>query len=289
MNDFYFVILNYNNYDDTVDCVESLINSVPKENIIIVDNNSSDVSGLRLKEKFSDCVLLLLDTNNGYAAGNNVGIRYALEAGAEYICVLNNDVVLPRGFAKEALNVLKERKELDIVGPIICEYSNPNYIQSAGAMIDLSIGRGYFLHMGELADECKLINDTPDYLGGACFIARRKVFTDLGLIPELYFLYYEETDWFFLARKKNIKFSCDSRLRAYHKGSATVSTITGLSKYYLTRNQVIFERRKASVCQFASFILYSACRWLYHFVIKHSIVFPVKAFYDGLIYSLPKD
>lgn len=288
MNNFYFVILNYNNYTDTVECVESLINSVPTTNIIIVDNNSSDASGLLLKEKFNKCVLLLLDTNDGYAAGNNVGITYAIKAGAEYICVLNNDVTLPENFVIEALKAFNECVDLDIIGPLICEYSNPNYVQSAGAMMKLHIGRGFFLHMGELADECDLTGDQPDYLSGACFVARKKVFTDLGLLPELYFLYYEETDWFFLAQEKHINFSCNVRLRAYHKGSATVSMLHGISRYYLTRNQVIFERRKANCYQFLSFMLYSFFRWIYHFAKTHKSVFSLKAFYDGLRFNLPK-
>lgn len=281
----FFVILNYNNYEDTAQCIKSVMKN-RKYNIVVVDNNSPDKSGERIKKEFSQCNCILLNNNNGYAAGNNVGIKYALNNGAKYVCVLNNDVVLTADFVDKALKVMNERLDIDIVAPIICEYNKPDYIQSAGAMINLMNGRGRLLHNGELADNINVILDNPDYLGGACFIARREVFTTIGFLPEFYFLYYEETDWFFTAKDKGIRFACDTRLRVYHKGSASVNKVKGLSRYYMTRNQVVFERRKANIIQFLLFILYSLCGGIYHLLIHKEWGYSLKAFFDGLLFKL---
>ena len=285
----WFIILNYNNYVDTLSCIKSIQDSSDKRyEIVIIDNNSNDNSGYLLKKQFPSYNCIILPANRGYAAGNNAGIKFAIDHEAEYICILNNDVIVPADFVSKALVAMKN-SNLDVIAPIICEFDHPKVIQSAGAMIDLNFGTGRFLHYGEDPDNVDLTIDTPDYLGGACFIARRDVFFKLGMIPEFYFLFYEETDWFFSARRKGVRFACDDNMKIYHKGSASVDQVYGLSKYYMTRNQVIFERRKATKLQFMTFLLFSVCRWLYHLVRNRKIVFSLKAFWDGLMFNIPKE
>lgn len=282
----WFIVLNYNNYQDTAECIDSIHNNKDDRfNVIIVDNCSLDSSGIKLKEKFYNDTCLLLESNDGYAAGNNIGIKYAIEHGAQYICVLNNDVVVPPSFVKSALEVLERCGIYSVISPLVCEYYNPEYIQSAGAKISLLTGQGPGLHYGELADNVDLAGDEPHYLGGACFIAHRDVFVKCGLIPEFYFLFYEETDWFFTLKECGVKFFCNSSLRVYHKGSSSIGQVEGLSNYYLTRNQVIFERRKANSLQFVIYCIYSIVRYLYSILRYGKPKFSMKAFCDGLLFD----
>lgn len=281
----WFIILNYNNYTDTCLCVESIFKNKKSYKIIIVDNNSTDESQMLLKEKYPQCIHLFCKSNDGYAAGNNAGIKYALRHGAEYVCIMNNDVVIPENFVENALNAMTNRKDCGILSPIICEYDNRDYVQSAGAMISLYKGMGPLLHYHESVDNVNVSTDNPDYLGGACLIVRKEIFNRNGLLPEFYFLFYEETDWFFKARRRGIKFSCDASIRCYHKGSASVNEVQGLKGYYMTRNQVVFERRNANLCQFAFYLIYTICRYLYSFIKGRRNIFQLKAFWDGLWYD----
>lgn len=292
MERIYFIILNYNNYDDTVECVESIENNTyGGYQIVLVDNKSPDGSGSRLAEKFPSYPCLLLETNDGYAAGNNAGIRYAMEQGADYICVLNNDVVLPAWFVGKALEVMVSRRDYDIISPLVCEYDRPDYVQSAGATHNLIDGSEVLLHKGELADEVDLTGDKPDYLGGACFIARREAFEKNGLIPEFYFLFLEETDWFFSARAKGMKYLCDAGLRVYHKGSATIGKVKGLSQYYMARNQVIFSRRKCRGMKKCISYIHNMYLLIHYFIknIKHphrEYEFLLKGVWHGLHFKI---
>lgn len=289
MDNIFFVIVNYNNYHDTVECIESIKRNNSKQyTIVLVDNDSSDKSGEKIKKEFPDVVCILLNYNGGYAKGNNIGVKYAIDNKAKYVCIVNNDVVFPNWFVDKALYIMSQRQDVDIVGPLICNYENPEYIQSAGATINLRKGYGELLHSDELADRVDLGRDVPDYLEGSCFIVRSEVFSKIGFIPEFYFLFFEETDWFFRAREKGVNFTCDLRLRVYHKRSASIKKVNGILQYYMTRNQVIFERKYANRYEFLYFVIYSVCRWIYHLVKKHESGFPFRAFFHGCLFKIPE-
>lgn len=286
MKKIFFIILNYNNYSDTKSCIESITKNRDKRfSIIIVDNKSSDGSGVKLKKEYPQYTHIFCEINGGYAAGNNAGIKYAIEQGADYICLINNDAIIPDYFVERALKVLEQREDCEIISPVVCDYEKREYVQSAGSKMSLIKAVGPGLHQGELADEVSLDGDKPDYLSGACFIVRKEAFLKNGLLPEFYFLYYEETDWFFSARKKGIVFACDTRLRCYHKESATVNRVKGIQNRYSTRNMVIFERRHANYYQFIIFFIYSISRWIYHFIKSKKVIFPLKPFWEGLFFD----
>ena len=86
-----------------------------------------------------------------------------------------------------------------------------------------------------------------DYLGGACFVCKREVIEKIGLIPENYFLFYEETEFCLNAKRKGYSLKCITESKVYHKGAATISKYSGLSYYFLNRNRIVFMRRNANI------------------------------------------
>jgi hypothetical protein len=131
------VVLNYNGYDDTVKCIRSLEKvSYANLKLLLVDNGSPDGSGERLKEEFSRIPIILLKENTGYAAGNNAGIRYALEQGADYVLVINNDVVVDSGFLEPMLNITETQPDVGIVTCKVFYQSAPNEIFSAAGRMN---------------------------------------------------------------------------------------------------------------------------------------------------------
>jgi GT2 family glycosyltransferase len=253
----FVIILNFNSFKDTRECLESIKNiDYDNYEIIVVDNCSKDQSYTKLKEEFPEYTMLKTHKNNGYAEGNNLGIKYALDKGADYICVLNNDVVVETNFLNKVIDVMEKEKNIGIAGPCICNYNEKNVIQAMGANINLYTGLTQGKFKGTKYEEIKKENIFVDYLGGACFVAKSEVFHKIGLIPENYFLFFEETEFCLKATRAGYKLLCVYDSRIYHKGSSTISKYSGLSYYFLNRNRVIFIRRNANIFQKFIFSIY---------------------------------
>lgn len=258
------VILNYNNYSDTVECVGPIAGQ-PSLDIVLVDNCSSDDSGVRLHDRYTGqqgIFFIESRTNGGYAMGNNLGIRYASEVlGDEYICAINNDTFPSPDMFHVLANVLRNNPEVGIVGPVILENLPGNIIQSAGADIHMISGKVPVRHGGETycardAFEC------CGYISGACLMFRSSDLAQLGYIPENYFLYFEETEWCLRANRKGLKAACSWGCSLVHKGSATVSGTRGLGSYLCARNRAVFIKRNASPIHQVLFTIFQLLRVL---------------------------
>lgn len=253
----FIVILNYNTINDTLECITSL-KSIDYTNyeIVVVDNSETMDCYNLLKDKFNEYKIIRTDKNLGYANGNNIGIKYALDNGADYICVLNNDVVVEENFLSKIVGVLNKNKDVGIAGPCICEYKDRSKVQCAGATISLYTGLTKRVAKGMSYNNNNKENMAVDFLGGACFVCKRQVLEKIGLIPENYFLFFEETEFCIRAQKAGYKLLCVYESKVYHKGSATISKFGGLSYYFLNRNRVVFIKRNSSAFQKIIFCIY---------------------------------
>ncbi|WP_035796670.1 glycosyltransferase family 2 protein [Clostridium akagii] len=266
----FIVILNFKSFLDTKECLQSL-KSIDYDNyeIVVVDNCSNDDSFKKLKIEFPGYKILSTDRNIGYANGNNLAIKYALDNCAEYVCVLNNDVVVEYDFLSKIIDVMKCDPEVGIAGPCICKYSDRNVIQAMGANINLYTGLTQGRFKGAKYNEIKPENTEVAYLGGACFVAKKNVFNSIGIIPENYFLFFEETEFCLKATRAGYKLLCVYGSRIYHKGSSTISKYDGLSYYFLNRNRVIFMRRNANAFEKSVFSIYIFIEAMGRIIIRH--------------------
>lgn len=246
MISIYTIILNYNNFDDTLECVESLYNI--KNNIdiynriIIVDNASTDGSGDRLKQLYKGKVVFLqADKNIGYAAGNNLGIKYALENNADYICILNNDTVVKMNFIEPCIKYISSHEKVGFLSPVIEEYRTEK-VQSTGG--DIIFEKGMVTLNNNGMDRNKLPSEIEcDYIGGACLLFKSSIIDEIGYIPECYFLFFEETEWCWRAKKAGLHNVCLANTYIKHKGSASINAISGLHSYLMERNRIVFLKR----------------------------------------------
>lgn len=248
IKNIYIIVLNYNNYDDSYECINSLLklnNSFEYyNNIILVDNASSDGSGERLKKIFNESVIYLQsDINCGYAAGNNIGIKYAIEHNADFICVLNNDTVSYENFLIPCVKYLENHKNVAFISPAIEEYKSDN-VQSTGGDIILKKGLVTVKNSGKKRKDLQTIIES-DYIGGACLIFKTQITKDIGLIPENYFLFFEETEWCYRAKKRGFRNVCLTDTYIKHKGSASIDSISGLHAYLMERNRIVFLKRNS--------------------------------------------
>lgn len=278
------IILNYNNYADTVECVDGILDADFLD-IVLVDNSSPDGSGERLRSRYSDeanVSYIQSGENRGYAAGNNVGIMYAFEdLKDEYICVLNNDTLPRATMFRQLAEYLHSHLACGIVSPVILENKPGSLIQSAGANIDLRNGDVSLWHYGETYEPSDTAVKVP-YASGACLMFRASDYKKLGPIPECYFLFYEETEWCLHAERSGLDVVCLWGASLVHKGSASVSNLGPLSRYLMVRNRALFEKRNASPADFKHFFRSTLVHiYARHYIKQQDCLWEASALRDG--------
>lgn len=277
------ILLNYNNAIDTIECFKNLRKiSYDNFQIVIVDNHSTDDSLEFIKAEIKDEKLLKSDTNKGYAAGNNIGIQYCLSEKCDYLCILNNDVKVASNFLDILVETMSNNDSIGIAGPKICDYDDPDNIQSIGSTVNMNFGRATELFKNQNSKDVvgKIID--CDYVGGACMLVRKEVIDNIGLIPEEYFLFYEENEWCQKAKKAGYKIVGVSDSVIWHKGSHTINQISGLSEYFMYRNLVVFIKNNGNLKNKLIFNMYFIAFCVKSlFTKKHGARF-IKYYLDGL-------
>lgn len=241
----FIVLVNYNGISDTLECIESIQkNDYTNYEIVIVDNKSTDMSCSKLQQKKSQYVLIEAKENNGFSAGNNIGIQYAMTHGAEYIVLLNNDTVVSNDFLTQLIGYQLRNKECAVaIGKIYYE-SERNRIWYAGGSVSRITTRTVHYDFGK-KDSCSLSKE-PEQVSFAtgCYMSiHRSVIEQVGMLDEDYFLYDEDTDYSLrlLANKKKIFYVPTSVI--YHKVSASTGNGSNLSQYYQVRNHFLLIKK----------------------------------------------
>jgi len=247
----FIIILNWNNWSDTLECLESLKNNdYPNYQVVIIDNGSDQ----RPNASEAGVKIIYNQENLGFAGGNNVGIKYALEQGADYVLLLNNDTVVSQDFLFKLVKAGESNKRFGLLGPKIFFYSSARQpdgekekIWFAGGQVNWLFNKGKMRGWGEKdKGQCDqpAIQET-EYITGCCLLIKKEVIEKIGLIPEEYFLYYEDTDWSLAAQKAGFKCIFVPAARIWHKGSK--SSVEGSPSYiyYHVRNGLILARRYA--------------------------------------------
>lgn len=256
------IILNYNGFSDTKECIESVLKHINGSicKVVVVDNGSNSNDLIRLRElcnKHSIIYLIETSNNRGYAGGNNIGIEFARARHFEYICILNNDTIVKSDFLTPCIEVLSSQKKIGFLGPAIIDYET-NQIQSSGGEINVLRGRVDLINSGHNPND--ILNKgliSCDYVGGACIICRTELIDRIGMIPEDYFLFYEETEWCYKALREGYKNFCITDCSIIHKGSQSTSQYSGLQEYLMARNRVVFVKRNMqSRAKFILFLIY---------------------------------
>lgn len=287
MEKVYFIVLNYNGKENTRQCIQALLECESKNyeiRILTVDNASTDGSEEYLKELFGKEIDILQTKKNlGYAGGNNAGIRYALRQGANYICIMNNDIIVKESFLDECIEVLKRDTKAAIVAPGIANYYT-EICDNTGANIDISKGKATFLNRGKKKEEIPELNIICDMVEGSCILFDAGIVKTLGLLPEAYFMYYEETEWCYRAKKK--RFHCVSvpKIWVYHKKRESIKDKDGFFEYMMERNRVVFVKRNATVKEKIIFSVYLVYRTIQLArVNKKSCLTYLRMYMDGFL------
>lgn len=235
------IILNWNGWRDTLACVASCRKLTwPNYRIMVVDNGSTDDSEKILRQDLTGVEIIQSGANLGFAGGNNIGIRKALELGADYVWLLNNDTVVD----PQALTCLVEAMENDsgvgITGSKIFYHDEPGRIWFAGGM--WRKGRLHWrqrganqLDKGQFAEPCMVGS-----VSGCSMLVRSAAVDKIGLMNEHFFLYWEDTEWCARALAGGYQVLFVPGSMVWHKVSVSAKQSSYAQYYYFTRNGFFF-------------------------------------------------
>jgi GT2 family glycosyltransferase len=249
--DLAIILVNWNLKNDTIECIESLLNSgAAHRQIIIVDNGSMDGSAAAINERYHNSIMIIkLDENLGYAAGVNIGIKYALSHDYNWILLLNNDTIVADDFIDSMYSGSQRVANCAIFSPVIFYRDNPAIIWS--------MGEKFINHTLLTLPDNKnrtLDENLPEFIpidvtNGCAMMVSREVFERIGLFDSKLFMYGEEVDFCWRARQAAYNFACLSRAHIWHKISLSSQKVKPRARYLQIRNQVIFYKRYATSTQ----------------------------------------
>lgn len=240
------IVLTWNQRDFNVDCVDSLVKlEYPQEclQIIVVDNGSEDTTVTDIRKRYPQVTILENGGNLGYAEGNNVGIRHALQGAAQYIMLLNNDTLVAPNMLAKLIAVADQQGEVGIVSPTIYYHSEPRRIWCAGAAIDWRHGNTARLQAEEIAHNISPYPQDVDFVSGCAICLKRQVVEDVGVLDRRFFMYYEETDWCIRAKKAGWRIMYVPDASVWHRTPLVRGGSSPLTDYYMNRNALLFFAR----------------------------------------------
>lgn len=284
MKNVFVSVLNFNGNKNTLECLRSLEKlNLPDISLSVVVTDNASKEKLELDENFLKNIPLKIFFNKenlGFSGGHNLGIEYALSRGADYVVILNNDVILDKnliyGLVKSAQN-----PKIGIISPKIYfakgfEYHKDRYKEEelgkvfwyAGGEMDWNnvIGR----HIGvDEVDKGQYDKEREiDFASGCCMLIKKEVFGKTGMFDNRYFLYYEDNDLCQRTRKKGFEIMYEPKAVLWHKNAGSAGgSGSALQDYYITRNRLLFGlsyaklRTKFAIIRESLKILFSGRTW----------------------------
>lgn len=234
------ITINYNGLKDTCELIESIPFNNDME-VIVVDNASKEDEASIISERFPQVIVIRSDKNLGFAGGNNLGIK---EAKGKYILLINNDTFFKQFNVEPLIKRLESSDKIGVVCPKLRFSWGTNPIQFTGytplspiTVRNQAIGFGEEDH-----GQYDIPHKTP-YAHGAAMLIKREGIEKVGLMPECFFLYYEELDWSMMFTRAGYEIWYDPACTVYHKESQTTGQNSPLRTYYITRNRLLFVKR----------------------------------------------
>lgn len=260
------VILNFNGWRETI----RLINNLESQSyrnyfVVVVDNASLNDSSAQLSKFVSEYTAAKVfsvyeERNSGYAGGNNVGIQLALSRGADYVCVLNPDVIVAPNFLEEVMTAamspesnldlqtyIARGRKLGMWGARIFMAEEPQRIWYNGGWIQKNLlkagPKDYGVHVRKIKDDAF---QSTEYITGTAIVISRQCLQEVGLLKEDFFLYYEDVEWSINARSKNYELIIVNDAHVWHEGFHSTGQHSYGTIYYHERNQWYLAQRYGS-------------------------------------------
>jgi GT2 family glycosyltransferase len=242
------ITVNYNQDAMTEAVMDSILKTVtyaPLE-ILVVDNGSRVNPVPKWEQKYPTIKFLRCDLNVGFAGGNNIAVK---EATGEYLFLVNNDTEFTEGLIDKLAETLDTQPEVGMVCPKIRYHDQPELLQYVGfTKMNYFTARNKCIgHLEEDLGQYDNKSGVTAFPNGAAMMVRKKAMEKAGMMTEIYFLYYEELDWYenFIKAGYSAWVNLDAVI--YHKESITVGRNSALKEYFMNRNRILYIRRNCSL------------------------------------------
>lgn len=254
-------IINWNNYDCTLDCIQSLMEISNKDfDIVLVDNASADGSGDLLAGRFPDIKYLKMKENAGFTGGNNAGINYSLNRKYQYTLLLNNDTLVEPDFLDILVNHLDEHPEVGAIQPKIYFCHDKTLLWNGGSHFNKWTGIDSVEGTGKKSSATSESLKNADWLTGCALLLRNDILPKVGLLDESLFMYYEDVDYSFRIKQAGYSLVYHPESVIYHIAGASSRAkekgkegfLNPRIHYYLTRNKIWFLKKYLAPSQWFS-------------------------------------
>lgn len=224
------ILVNWNSFEYTHQCILSLDKLTKKDfDIIVVDNGSADGSGKQLKTTHPHIILIESDTNLGFTGGNNLGLAFSLKQDYTYSMLLNNDTEVAPDFLEILTSYMDEHPEIGVIQPKIYYHHDRSLLWDGGSYFNRFLGIAYTSGVGKKPTEKHQVIKEVDWVTGCCFLTRNTILQTTGLLASNFFIYYEDVDLSFRIKKTGVKL-------IYHP-DAVIYHIAGVSNKKKTKTR----------------------------------------------------
>ncbi len=263
------VILNWNGLQDTLECIESVFKSdYDNFGVVVVDNGSSDGSVKAIRRNYPQTVLFENRENLGFTGGNNIGMRYAVENGADYVWLLNNDTVVEEDTLKKLIKTGDESPNIGLISPVVYFYDLPEKIQFCGGFVDWTNRSIVHPDDNHLNIDKDFVSGKNVCLWGTALLIKSGVIRKIGYLEEKFFAYWEDIDYSIRSVKAGFRNLLDLNAKIYHKHPLNRKPHYF---YFMARNQYFFWVQNLKRLEKFSFSRkYLAKRLLQYADLKHS-------------------
>ena len=280
------ITINYNQTQVTCELLQSLkALTYPNYEVIVVDNASTENPEQIIKQQFPNVQVIVSTTNLGFSGGNNLGMTHAK---GDYFFLVNNDTELTPNCIEQLLAMYQKIPNLGIVCPKIRYFEAAQPIQYVGyTKLNPITARNHTIGQYEPDNgQYQQATQTP-YAHGAAMMVSRQAVEKVGMMPEDFFLYYEELDWSEQMKRAGYKIYVEPQATIFHKESVSTGKDSPLKTYYLTRNRILFMRRNATGIMLLLFFLYTLLimipKNLLTLALQHQTQH-LKAFWQGIMW-----
>ncbi len=236
----YVLTLSWNRVEETLACLRSMrALQFANKRLLLVDNGSSDGTPEQVSHKMPNIEIIANSSNMGFAAGSNVGLRYALRQGADYVFLLNNDTEVDPEALEQVCSLADP--DVGIVAPKVYYASEPERIWSIGGLC-------HSLTLEKKGDARGKLDqgqwDEPlerDYVTGCAVLLSRRLLSEVGLFDERFFMYYEDSDMCLRARKAGFRILLAPKAKVWHRVAlSSGGSSSPNERYWMARSSALF-------------------------------------------------
>lgn len=266
------ILVNYNTFEDTKECVLSLLKIEEMNNcqIVVVDNCSTNLDDDAIEFIRKNTVYLQSKENIGFSGGNNIGIRWALSNKYDYVLLLNNDTIVKSNFLKELFDGIKNKSNVGAAIGKIYYYHDKNLLWYAGGRTDYNIGMVYQIGYEEQDVGQYDVQQEAQFATGCMMLIPCKVIKEIGFLEESFFLYAEDLEYSLRLQKKGYSIYYIPSSVIYHKvgSSSGKINVSFKTQYYNVRNTIRCFNMYQNFLQKLLTIIYQTLRYSKYIVLR---------------------